>query len=97
MSTPVSTATVVSTSTPVRISFRRNCILASFQNRSFRAAAQELRDDRVAGPSEFIGRADFKDLAFIKHGHLRADAKSAIHLMGDNNRGYFRLLGQADN
>ena len=43
----VRTATVPSTSRPVRISFRRNCIFASFQDGTFGAAAQELLHDRV--------------------------------------------------
>src|SRR6266478_9676 len=53
--TKTSTATVPTTSRPVMISFFCNCILASFQNGTFGAAAQELSDDWIFG---LLGQAD---------------------------------------
>src|SRR3712207_3861638 len=90
ISTNVSTSTVPTTSRPVIISFRRNCILASFQNRAFSAAAQELSDHRVARPAELLWLGVFNDPALIQHSHSCADAKGAVHFMGHDDRRHLR-------
>src|SRR2546423_5071517 len=82
----VMTATVASTSRPVMISFRRNCIFASFQDGTFSAAAQKLLHDRIVRFLEPVGFGVFDNFALIEHGHASADAKGAVHLMSDNNR-----------
>src|SRR5437868_10550092 len=94
--TKTSAATVPTTSRPVMISFLCNCILASFQNGTFGAAAQELSDDWIGGLLEFVRLGVFDDFSLIQHSHSRADAKGAVHFMGYDNRGDFRFLGQAN-
>src|SRR5207237_1417517 len=94
--TKTSAATVPTTSRPVMISFFCNCILASFQDRTFGAAAQELSDDWIFGLLEFFGLSLFDDFSLIQHSHSCADAKGALHFMGYDNRGDFGFLGQAD-
>src|SRR5437764_14609343 len=87
--TKTSTATVPTTSRPVMISFFCNCILASFEDRAFGAAAQELSDDWIFGLLKFLGFGVFDDLSLIQHSHSRTDAKGAVHFMGYGNRGDF--------
>src|SRR5437870_13186131 len=94
--TKTSTATVPTTSRPVMISFFCNCILASFQNGTFGAAAQELSNDWICGLLEFHGLSVFDDFSLIEHSHSRADAKGAVHFMGHDNRRDFEFLCQAD-
>src|SRR5713226_4287044 len=94
--TKTSTATVPTTSRPVMISFFCNCILASFQNGTFGAAAQELSDDWILGLLEFFRFGVFDDFSVIQHSHSRADAKGAVHFVGHDNRGDFGFLGQTD-
>src|SRR6266404_2226910 len=83
--TNTSAATVPTTSRPVMISFFCNCILASFQNGTFRASAQELSDHRVLRISERFGIGVFNNFSLIQHSHSCADAKGARHLMGDDD------------
>src|ERR1043166_3769916 len=97
ISVKATTATVPTTSSPVVISFRRNCISGAFQNRAFGASAQELSDDRVGGLSKLCGIGFFNDLALIQHSHARSDAKGAVHLVRDRDRGGAGLFAQADN
>src|SRR6202023_4440549 len=78
--------TVPTTKRPVMISFFCNCILASFEDRTFGAAAQELSDDWIFGLLEFFGFGVFDDLSLIQHSHSCADAKCAVHFMGYDNR-----------
>ena len=92
----VRTATVLSTSRPVMISFRRNCIFGSFQDGTFGAAAQELLHNRMIRFFELLGLSVRDDFASIKHRHAGPDAKGAVHFMRDDNRSYLRSLGQAD-
>src|SRR2546430_17025654 len=73
--TKTSAATVPTTSRPVMISFFCNCILASFQNGTFGAAAQELSDDWICGLLEFLRLSVFDDFSLIQHSHSCADAK----------------------
>src|SRR5436309_4505922 len=94
--TKTSTATVPTTSRPVMISFFCNCILASFEDRTFRAAAQELTDDWILGLFECLRLGVFNDLPLIQHSHSCADAKGALHFMSYNNGGDFGFLSQAD-
>src|SRR5438105_8130294 len=94
--TKTTTATVPTTSRPVMISFFCNCILASFEDRTFGAAAQELSDDWIFGLLEFLGLSVFNNFSLIQHSHSRADAKCAVHFVGDDNRSNFGFLGQAD-
>src|SRR2546430_15546624 len=94
--TKTSTATVPTTSRPVMISFFCNCILASFEDGTFGAAAQELSDDWILGLFEFLGFSVFDDFSLVQHTHSRDDAKGAVHFLSDRNRGDFRLLGQTD-
>src|SRR5438270_2991188 len=94
--TKTSTATVATTSRPVMISFFCNCILASFEDRTFRASAQELSDDWIFGLLEFFGVSVFDYFSLIQHSHSCADAKGAVHFMGYDNRGNFGFLSQAD-
>src|SRR5437868_15435453 len=84
--TKTSAATVPTTNRPVMISFFCNCILASFENGTFGAAAQELMDDWVFRLFEFFGLSVFDDFSLIQHSHSRADAKGAVHFMGHGNR-----------
>src|SRR5205814_10062771 len=94
--TKTSTATVPTTSRPVMISFFCNCILASFQNGTFGATAQELSDDWICGLLEFFGFSVFDDFSLIQHSHSRADAKGAVHFMGHDDGSDFRFFRQAD-
>src|SRR5438067_12603676 len=94
--TKTSTATVPTTSRPVMISFFCNCILASFQNGTFGATAQELSDDWILGLLEFFGFSVFDDFSLVQHSHSRADAKGAVHFMGYDNCGDFGFLRQTD-
>src|SRR5216683_4971971 len=96
MSVPTITATVPTTSSPVMISFRRNCILASFQNGAFGAAAQELSDHRIGRLLKFFGLGVLNDFALIKHSHSRADAKCTPHFVRYGNRCHLRFFAQAD-
>src|ERR1035441_4748451 len=95
--TPTITATVPTTRRPVRISFRCNCILASFQNGAFCASAQELSDHGIVRLLELLRRAVFNYFSFIKHSHSRADAKSAVHLMAHDDRSSLGFFRQTDN
>src|SRR5260370_38791956 len=95
--TKTSTATVPTTSRPVMISFFCNCILASFQNGTFGAAAQELSDDWICGLLEFLGLSVFDDFSLIQHSHSSADPKGAVHFVGHDNRGDFGVLGKVYN
>src|SRR5205807_10170150 len=83
--TKTSAAAVPTTSRPVMISFFCNCILASFQNGTFGAAAQELGDDWIFGLLEFFRFGVFDDFSLIQHSHSCADAKGAVHLVGNRN------------
>src|SRR5216684_7972526 len=83
--TKTTTAAVPTTSRPVMISFFCNCILASFQNGTFGTAAQELSDYRILRLLEFFGLSVFDDFSLIQHSHSRADAKGAVHFVGDGN------------
>src|SRR5580700_12184845 len=94
--TPTITDTVPTTKRPVRISFRCNCILASFQNGAFCASAQELSDHRIVRLLELLRRGVFNDFSLVEHSHSRADAKGAVHLMGHNDRSHLRFLRQTD-
>src|SRR5712664_4033901 len=94
--TKTSTATVPTTNRPVMISFFCNCILASFQDGTFGAAAQELSHDWIFGLLEFFGLSFFDDFSLIQHSHSCADAKGAVHFMGYDNRGDFGFLAQTD-
>src|SRR5438132_10577444 len=94
--TKTSTSTVPTTSRPVMISFFCNCILASFQNGTFGAAAQELSDDWMLGLLEFLGFSVFDDFSLVQHSHSRADAEGAVHFVSDRNRCDLRFLGQTD-
>src|SRR5688572_13590687 len=91
---PVTNATVTSTRSPVRISFRFNCIFTSFQDRSFRAAAQKLRHHRIFRLPELLGLPRLNNLSLVKHSHFGTDSERAVHLVGDNNRSYLRFLGE---
>src|SRR6266571_9469041 len=77
----VITASVPTTRRPVMISFRRNCILASFQNGAFGAAAQELSDHRIGRLLKLFGLGVLNDFALIKHSHSGADAKCTPHFV----------------
>src|SRR5260370_8252829 len=84
--TKTSTATVPTTSRPVMISFFCNCILASFQNGTFGAAAQELSDDWICGLLEFLALSVFDDFSLITHTHSSAHPKPAAHFLAHYHR-----------
>src|SRR6266487_146546 len=84
--TKTSTAMVPTTSRPVMISFFCNCILASFENGTFSAAAQELSDYWILRLLEFFGLGFFNNFSLIQHSHSRADAKGAVHFVGYEKR-----------
>src|SRR5438477_7257799 len=84
--TKMSTATVPTTNRPVMISFLRNCILASFEDGTFGAAAQELTHDWILRLLEGFGIGIFNNFSLIQHSHSRADAKGARHFMSHDDR-----------
>src|SRR5437764_15452963 len=90
--TKTSTATVPTTSRPVMISFLCNCILASFEDGTFRTAAQELTHDWVLRLLEFFGIGIFDDFSLIQHSHSCADAKGAGHFVRNGDRCHFRFF-----
>src|SRR5207237_10067405 len=90
--TKTSAATVPTTSRPVMISFFCNCILASFQNGTFGAAAQELSDDWICGLLEFLRLSVFDDFSLIQHSHSCADAIGSVHFVGHGNGGELGVL-----
>src|SRR5713226_9820970 len=96
MSVPTITAIVPTTSSPVMISFRRNCILASFQNGTFGTSAQELSDHRILRLLELFRRGVFNDFSLIQHSHSRADAEGVPHFVGNDNGGNLRFFRKVD-
>src|SRR5207245_1947896 len=94
--TKTSTDTVPTTSRPVMISFFCNRILASFQNGTFGASAQELMDDWILRLPKSVGLSVFDDFSLIQHSHSRADAKGAAHFMRYRNRCDLGFVAQAD-
>src|SRR5437764_12681259 len=79
------TAIVPITSRPVMTSFRCNCIEAAFQNGTFGAAAQKLRDHRIFCLPEPFGRGFFNDFSLIQHSHSRGDPTGAVHFVRDGD------------
>src|SRR5437016_9841175 len=94
--TKTSAATVPTTNRPVMISFFCNCILASFENGTFGASAQELTHHWILRLLEFFGLGIFDDFSLIQHSHSCADAKGARHFMRDRDRCHLVLFAQVN-
>ncbi len=66
------------------------------RNGSVRFAINELVDFRISAGANLFGRALGHDRAVTKHDHPRGDAKSAGHIVRDNDRRHVASMGQFD-